>query len=103
MIYCNNCNYISEEPNKIEENMGECFGFPCVEQLAICPHCGSEDITEAIKCKICEEYVPDSTVEYGACENCRREVNGRFMELMRNNFYEVERELLNDIYDGECF
>ena len=49
-------------------------------------------------CKMCGGY-SDEDVDY--CETCKNEIKQRFVDLLDKNFTEEERDLLNELYDGE--
>ena len=67
---CNECGTVFDMPDRIRENMGECFGFPAYEDRDVCPYCQSEDIEESIACKVCGEES-----EYEICEKCIKELS----------------------------
>lgn len=46
--YCTNCGTWChpDEICTVDENRGECFGFPAKERICFCPFCGSDDLLE---------------------------------------------------------
>lgn len=73
MLICESCGAVFEYPaTKTDNDTGY------VEES--CPECGSEYITNAVKCQRCEEWVSeDSAFGYGnivVCEDCLQEANG---------------------------
>ena len=87
MLICESCGAVFEYPaTKMERDTG------CVE--ASCPECGSEYITNAVKCQRCEEWVSeDSAFGYGnivVCEDCLQESNGDLDLLYRATKDECE-------------
>ena len=73
MLICESCGAVFEYPaTKMDNDTGY------VEES--CPGCGSEYITNAVKCQRCEEWVSeDSAFGYGnivVCEDCLQKANG---------------------------
>ena len=54
---------------------------------------------EVEPCKICGSYNHDCDDEY--CDICKKNVKQKFSEFVEKNFTKEERELLNELYDGE--
>lgn len=100
MYRCMECGNLFEEGEQktYREYMGECHGYPAYEEFCGCPLCGGS-YKEITPCEICGTYNHDFGEEY--CEECKKEVKERFRKLVRDNFTEEERELLNDLYEEE--
>ena len=100
MYRCAECGHLFEEGEQHtrREFLGECFGVPAYDEFEVCPICGA-DFDEVRPCKICGAYNHDAEEDY--CDNCKEEVKKRFDKLVSDNFSEDERNLLNDLYDGE--
>lgn len=64
MYICNHCGNVFDEPH-ISYTAGGDYG----EAWAVCPHCGSDDMSEAFQCFVCGDYITDSKVE-GICDAC---------------------------------
>lgn len=98
MYRCEECGHLFEEGE--EARWVETHGFEDGrgEQWTGCPVCkgGFEEIKP---CKICESYEHDSSEVY--CDECKRDVLKRFTILMNENFTQEERDLLNDLLEGE--
>ena len=91
MYRCKECGHLFEDGE--EKKWIEPHG----EMLRGCPICcGIYEI--ARPCKICGSYSSDDD-EY--CETCKNEIKKRFVSLLDNYFTEEERDLLNELYDGE--
>lgn len=82
MFYCNNCGSITEGKEESEVMIPEAPG----EQPAIrdyytaCAACGSSDIEDAIRCKVCGEYARDIYTDH--CETCREEITNCLVWLL---------------------
>ena len=91
MYRCKECHHLFEDGE--EKKWIEPHG----EMLRGCPVCcGIYEI--ARPCKICGSYSSDDD-EY--CETCKNEIKKRFVSLLDKYFTEEERDLLNELYDGE--
>ena len=44
--YCEDCHADFDEPDVIETDAGEYFGFPAYERIGVCPYCHSENYEE---------------------------------------------------------
>ena len=68
---CLDCGHIFEEGEQTEwsENMGEYFGFPCVQYLTGCPKCGGE-YEESTPCAICGSEHLEEDLNCGVCDEC---------------------------------
>lgn len=91
MYKCKECGHLFEDGE--EKRWVEPHG----ETLRGCPICfGVYEI--ARPCKICGAYSSDNG-EY--CEICKNDIKQRFVDLLDKHFTKEERELLNELYDGE--
>ena len=100
MYRCIECGHLFEEGEQARwrESRGEFWGTPCSEEMSGCPICKSP--YEEIKpCRVCGSYEHDADEEY--CERCKIDVRKRFETFVLNAFTVEERELLNELYDGE--
>lgn len=101
MFRCTECGHLFEdgEQKTISEQMGEFWGDPAYQEWSVCPLCNGV-YEEVEPCKICGGF---ETLESGeeVCENCKNEVLKRFRDLMCYNFTTEERELLNELLNGE--
>ena len=70
MLYCTGCEQFFDEDDAGEdrEQLGEYWGAPAYREYAVCPYCGSDQIEEAHRCKLCGEWIPYSGDDY--CEEC---------------------------------
>lgn len=89
MYKCNECGHIFEMGE--EKRWTESYG----EEFAGCPLCMGE-FTEVYSCEIC-----GAPTEGKFCGKCKDDVQARFIKLIENEFTTEERELLNELYDGE--
>lgn len=94
MYYCNNCGEYFEEPTTQTEDYGECHGRHVTREYDACPCCGSDDIAEAVECRICGEPIPPfSTEEF--CETCHAELENVLEEA--GETLQTDRETLKDL------
>ena len=92
MFKCIECGHIFEDGE--QARWAETHG----EVWESCPICKG-DYEEVEPCKICGTYEHNSGEEY--CEGCKKDVKNRFMAFIEREFSKEERELLNELYDGE--
>ena len=97
MYVCNDCNNVFDEDalSIVTDNMGECFGNPSFKSYSVCPYCKSDDIQEAEKCELCEEW--GHTESYDGehyCNECVEYIKKKFGDLITNNFDAKERKLI---------
>lgn len=101
MFKCLDCGHLFEdgEEKLIKESLGEFWGQPTVRVVSVCPICEG-DFEEVKPCEICGSY---ESIESGesVCEKCKIRVLKRFKRFMADNFTDKERQLLNDLMDGE--
>lgn len=101
MYKCLDCGNLFEEgeAKRVSEKMGEAFGSPAYQDYYVCPCCGG-DFEEVEPCKLCGSYEHiASGEEY--CTDCKNDVLKRFQTFVNSEFTEEERELLNELYEGE--
>lgn len=98
MYKCLDCGHLFEDGE--QARWVEKYGFEHEngENFSGCPLCKS-DYDEIEPCKICGTYDHGCQEEY--CDNCKKDVKKRFSEFVEKEFTKEERELLNELYDGE--
>ena len=98
MYKCQECGHLFEEGEQAEWTEMHGFSYGNGEEWQGCPICkgGYEEIKP---CKICGSYDHDYDEEY--CNTCKKDVQKRFSAFIEEEFTEEERELLNELYDGE--
>ena len=92
MFRCIECGHIFEDGEQARwtETHGEVWES--------CPICKG-DYEEVEPCKICGSY--NHSVDDDYCDDCKKDVKKRFAEFVEREFSKEERELLNELYDGE--
>ena len=98
MYRCEECGHLFEEGKQAKWTEMHGFTYGNGEEWQGCPLCKG-DYEEIKPCKICGSYEHDYDEDY--CNNCKKEVQKRFSNLIEENFTEEERALLNELYDGE--
>ena len=73
MFICKDCGSLFENPDHMEENVGECWGQPAFQTIDICPYCHWDEIDEARMCEICGEWKSEDDMECGICWDCMNE------------------------------
>lgn len=96
MYKCEECKNLFEEGE--EKLYKEDYG----EEYKGCPICGGA-FEEAKPCKLCGGYSEKFDDLHECCESCKTDLLKRFQNLLHNNFYDEEIEMLNELYDGEEF
>lgn len=68
---CLNCGHIFDEceVGRWVESRGECWGFPCSEEMHGCPLCG-DNYEETVGCEICGGEFLKPELSGGVCEDC---------------------------------
>ena len=92
MFRCIECGHIFEDGEQARwtETHGEVWES--------CPICKG-DYEEVEPCKICGSY--NHSVDDDYCDDCKKDVKKRFAEFVEREFSKEERELLNELYDGQ--
>lgn len=101
MLKCCDCGLIfrEEDAHSYTENVGECHGEKIFETYIDCPHCGGS-VEEANPCPICGEYDDiDNGETY--CNHCKKKVQRKLNDLIKDNFDENEIQYLIDEFDIE--
>lgn len=91
MFYCDNCETIFEDPYIIREDWGDNY---------CCPNCETDCISDAVKCKLCGDYMAarEDLGKENVCEQCEKDLKARFKELLEEGFDSEEIDILCDIY-----
>lgn len=84
MYYCKACGALTEGSNESEVMLPEVNGEqPAVrDYYTACSECGSTDIEEAHKCKVCGEYITDGSMDF--CMDCKEEMFENFWMLAKD-------------------
>ena len=73
MYICNNCGALLESTVSIHEYHDELEDHP-IEEYHGCPYCKCSDVSEAVQCDLCGEYVVYDYIELKdgtiACSDC---------------------------------
>lgn len=103
MYRCESCGHLFEQgEEKIESSYLADYGSEQIfETHFSCPVCGG-DFEEVNACKLCRGYHHIKSGEK-YCEACKTYTKSKFQMVLKMNFNECEKELLNDLYDGEEF
>lgn len=64
--------------------------------ITVCPNCGSDDIEEAVRCRMCHEIIPEYTLKGGVCKDCFNDAVSAFKACIGTLTW--EREVLEDHY-----
>jgi RecJ-like exonuclease len=98
MYRCEDCGHLFEngEQKFINENLGECHGFPVSKMKEVCPIC-SGNFKTAIPCKICGTY---ENVEDDFCTSCIKDMQRTVDAFVEKTFSKEEKELFESIYGG---
>ena len=101
MLRCCDCGFVFENElaHSYSEMMGECHGRKMYDTFLQCPICKGE--VEIIKpCPICGEYDDiDDGETY--CNGCKKKVQRKLNDLIKDNFDESEIQYLVDEFDIE--
>ena len=98
MYKCEECGNLFEEGEQVEWVETHGLDSPPYERWSGCPICKG-GYAEIKPCKICGSYNHDFDEDY--CEQCKKDVRKRFSTFIEEEFTKEERELLNELYDGE--
>lgn len=98
MFKCNDCGAKFDSPRLHLETHG--LSAPPFEERAECPECGSTDYKEPKGCRYCGDDITDSRAD-DICEDCLKEIEFRFSEMLNRKFEEAEIKALNIIFEGK--
>ena len=98
MYKCEKCGNLFEEGEQVEWVEMDGFNYGNGEKWKGCPICKG-NYKKINPCKICGSYEHDYGEDY--CNDCKKDVQKRFSTFIEEEFTEEERELLNELYDGE--
>lgn len=73
MYICIDCERLFDQFETVEEARPYGEGS-AAEKWAVCPHCSSSNIEEAVKCENCGEYTVELTD--GLCSYCYEDICG---------------------------
>lgn len=101
MYKCYDCGGLFDE-SKTEHDKVQ-YGEEYVDGpgYEVCPFCGG-NFEEAKRCAECGEYFIDGNYKE-FCDDCAKEIKQRFLSVLHNEFTPDEVNLLNELFDGECF
>ena len=99
MFKCNNCGRLfSEEATVTIETGVRSEHYIESYDIAVCPHCGSNDYDEAFECAICGTYENQMQSE-DYCEDCYKDMES-LLTIAFENFkkqHDVPRKLIYDL------
>lgn len=98
MYICKECGLSFETYGVMYENHGECHGTPAIEQIAVCPQCGSTGFEEAEQCESCGEWMPKGK---SLCEECGKNTMKRLYEVLQKTFEKEELTYISDHIDAD--
>ena len=67
------------------------------ENITFCPECGSDDIEEGERCKVCREIHYTFDLSHGVCKDCFADAVESYKSCL-NYLMPWEREVLEDEY-----
>ena len=113
MLICNECGneFFEDEVKATYDRVP--YGDQMVDMPSydVCPNCGSEYIEEAVRCKRCGEYMPQSFNADCLCQSCCTEIKECFFKMMKkfwNSLEDLEKQFVYQniecwIPGGECW
>lgn len=87
---CNRCG----EGFSLEEGETKCYEEG---DITVCPNCGSDDIEEGERCKICREIHPTYEMKHGVCKGCFADAVDAYKSCL-SSLMPWEKEVLEDEY-----
>lgn len=94
MLRCEDCGHVFEEGESKVVSESHGFENGSFEESYVCPVCGGS-FDEVKPCKVCGTYEHDFREDY--CESCIDSVKKHFKEVLFENFYLNEIDLLVDL------
>ncbi len=87
---CNRCGdpFALEEGKTLHTDEGD---------FTLCPNCGSDDIEEGERCKVCREIHYTFELKHGVCKECFADALSAWKSCI-NYLMPWEREVLEDEY-----
>ena len=93
MLICLECGRRFEAARSVREEHGEL--------TAVCPHCGHNEIDEAVRCVQCGEWTGTMQASCGLCADCEIDTERKLSELLARHFATGERQYLLEQYGIE--
>lgn len=93
MLVCLECGRKFETARDVREEHGE--------TVAVCPHCGNEEIDEAVRCVRCGEWTGTMQASCGLCADCEIDADQKLSEMLAQHFAPSERRYLLEQYGIE--
>lgn len=106
MIYCYECKEMGEPESVMEYTGVTMNGFAEVINYEACPYCGSADIEEVKRCKLCGgDVVPDRTGVKDFCDDCMTEIGNELNRIFADLEKMYGEEKIKDIHNciGDAF
>ena len=99
MYICKSCGEHFDDPDVKKEYTGvSSEGYHEYFEVGHCPYCGSDDIEEAEKCRICGEWFYSDGKEF--CNNCLEDLSKELYGIQAK--YTIDFETLQD-WIGDYF
>ena len=76
MLICKTCGETFDEPRTMFDN-----GY-----RDVCPTCWDTEISDAERCRFCDEWTAEDDLDEGACPECKKSLNTKLLTLIRENF-----------------
>ena len=97
MFVCSQCGQEFSTPWIVREYHGELERQ--AEWLSVSPCC-AEGVVPAVRCCSCGEWTAEQGVEHGVCPRCAGRVVERLRQLLKSEFSQQEREVINDAFEA---
>ena len=90
VFMCNKCGdgFSLDEAHRVYEDD---------QPVTTCPHCGSDDIEEGKRCKICRTIHYEFDLDGGICKDCFQDAVDSYKACLRS-LMGLERDCLEDKY-----
>ena len=100
MYVCGECGEVFDSPDVKKEYTGvSSEGFHEYFEVGHCPYCGSEDIEDGHRCRVCGEWFYQHCCEE-VCESCIADLRSE-MDIIQNKHgidYETLQEWIAELF-----
>lgn len=69
----------------------------------VCPHCGDDNLNEAVRCECCDEYVDALDLDEGWCPECQDKLVNDVIKTLKKNFTSEDLYLFRLWVPNETF
>lgn len=71
-MICKSCELLLDESEleMVVDSVPYGEGYVDMPSGCVCPHCGSDELCEAVECSCCGRYIAKDTLDIDLCDDC---------------------------------